>query len=74
MPLLPNPYEAQDCIRRILLKCPSAKIISMFDQCLFGLVSKETKTPMQKRTKLLSNIPAIHQTFNNACARASMSM
>ena len=63
-PLLPNPSKARDCIKRILLKCPSAKI-STFDQCLYGLTSKVTKTPMQKRTKLLSNIPAIYETFNN---------
>ena len=36
----------------------SIKLIS-FDQCMYGLVSKETKTPMQKRTCMLTNVPEI---------------
>ena len=49
----PWPSEVQ-----YLLEQEDVKLIT-FDQCMFGLVSKETKTPMQKRTCILTNVPEI---------------
>ena len=37
---------------------------STFDQCMYGMVSKVTQTPMQKRTMLMSNMPAVMQEFS----------
>ena len=34
---------------------------STFDQCMYGLVSKVTQTPMQKRTMFMSSMPAVMQ-------------
>jgi len=44
-------------------KDPSIKSAT-FDFCQFGLISKETKMPMQKRTTLLTNIKTVFDTFN----------
>ena len=41
-----------------MLEQKDVKLIT-FDQCMLGLVSKETKTPMQKRTCILTNVPEI---------------
>ncbi|CAL1154596.1 unnamed protein product [Cladocopium goreaui] len=41
-------------VQRVMQLDESIKLIS-FDQCMYGLVSKETKTPMQKRTCMLTN-------------------
>ena len=38
--------------------------MSKFDQCQFGLKSKVSQTPMNKRTILMSNIPSLHQNFD----------
>ena len=38
---------------------------SCFDMCQFGLVTQVTRTPMQKRARLGSNIPEIHSAFRN---------
>ena len=35
-----------------------------FDECQFGLVSKEEHTPIQKPTILMTNIPDIHAAFH----------
>lgn len=40
-------------------------VASTFDQCMFGLVSKVHKKPIQKRTIILSNLPGIASAFNN---------
>lgn len=37
---------------------------AVFDQCMFGLVTKVTRTPTRKRTKLLTNSLAIACRFN----------
>ena len=37
----------------------------IFDQCMVGLVSKVTQTPMRKRTKLLTNSSHIYYAFSN---------
>ena len=37
---------------------------STFDQCIYGLVSKVTQTPMQKRTMFKTNMPAVMQEFS----------
>ncbi|CAL1156826.1 unnamed protein product [Cladocopium goreaui] len=42
-------------VQRVMQLDESIKLIS-FDQCMYGLVSKETKTPMQKRTCMLTNL------------------
>ena len=36
-----------------------------FDQCMFGLVSKVTQTPMRKRTRLLTNCQRVRERFSN---------
>ena len=33
--------------------------IAEFDQCQFGLVSLETKTPVKKRTRVMTNSPEL---------------
>jgi hypothetical protein len=35
-----------------------------FDQCMYGMVSKVTKTPMQKKTMFMSNMPTVMQEFS----------
>ena len=37
----------------------------MFDQCRFGLVSKESGMPMRKKTAILTNCPAVYRAFHN---------
>ncbi len=36
---------------------------SRSDQCMFGLVTNVTKTPVHKKTMLTSNIQAVHKLF-----------
>ena len=40
--------------------------VARFDQCQFGLVSKEKHDPLRKRTRLMSNIPEIIVRFDGA--------
>ena len=35
-----------------------------FDQCTFGLVSKEEKLPIQKRTVIMTNLKPLHDQFS----------
>ena len=37
----------------------------LFDQCMYGLVSKETRTPLRKRTGFLTNCKEIFDSMNN---------
>ena len=37
--------------------------MSTFDACRFGLASKETKTPMLKRTRIMTNAQSIDLAF-----------
>lgn len=38
--------------------------LAEFDQCQFGLTSKETKTPVKKRTSLLTNSLKVYEAFH----------
>ena len=40
--------------------------VARFDQCQFGLVSKEKQDPLRKRTGLMSNIAEIIDRFDGA--------
>ena len=42
---------------------PGVKMVT-FDQCMFGLVSPLHKTPMRKRTRLMTNSPAVVKLFH----------
>eukprot|EP00971_Amphidinium_carterae_P203010 4028787-Amphidinium_carterae.1 len=55
------------------LPCPSIKLMfheaSRFDECMFGQALPTG--PVRKRTKLLSNSPAVADTFDkNVCSAA----
>lgn len=39
-------------------------LMSRFDQCMFGLVSKVDKIPMRKRTRFMSNLQPLHASFH----------
>ena len=39
--------------------------VSRFDQCRFGLRSPGSRKPIRKRTRLVHNIPAVHNTFGD---------
>jgi len=45
-------------------RTPGAQIARLC-MCRYGLVTKEKGTPVLKKTKLLSNIPAVHDRFHN---------
>ena len=38
--------------------------LAEFDQCQFGLVSKETRTPVKKRTRVLTNCQTIFNSLH----------
>eukprot|EP00969_Alexandrium_andersonii_P255188 11280375-Alexandrium_andersonii.AAC.1 len=46
---------------------------AVFDQCVYGLVSKQTRTPIQKPTAFLANMTdvsaAFHQQTCRGCVR-----
>ena len=43
--------------------------IAEFDQCQFGLVSLETKTPVKKRTRVMTNSPELLKALDGYFCR-----
>ena len=44
-------------------------MVVVFDQCLLGACTKVHKTPTRKRTKLMTNSPAVAKAFSNMCCK-----
>ena len=61
-----HPHRAtsfrRDCVKQQIAKKNTK--LAKFDQCMFGLKTKTTKTPMKKTTLFLTNCAAINQKFN----------
>ena len=49
---------------QILMNTPGVTE-AVFDQCMFGNVTKVEKTPVKKKTRLLTNVPQIRNIFHN---------
>lgn len=55
---------AEDCL--IAIAEEPQVFVSRFDQCVYGLKSPYTEEPIRKRTRLLSNMPEVHQIFHGS--------
>lgn len=56
---------ALDCSQPLLAWSGSA----VFDQCLFGLRTRVHNEPVRKRTRLMTNSPALRACFSRRCSR-----